>query len=174
MKPAPLPRLRLAEVYAYPADAIRRVNPMTTKASARQAIPPSRNARGVEPPLVAATPETLSSIAMPGASTGTEIAMASGSRSVPRASSLPVATPSSERVSAMEDVPFTAAGEAQPALRPVLGRARSPAVGGQPASGVLLGHQEGLVVQDVVEGKRHAVALVQPRQEGLVHRMGAG
>src|ERR1700679_3373060 len=101
MNPAPLPRLRLAEGYAQPAGGIRRVNPMTTKASARQAMPPSRNARGVEPPLVAATPETLSSIAMPGASTDTAIAMASGGRRVPRASWLPVATPDSERVWAM-------------------------------------------------------------------------
>src|SRR5580700_6744532 len=116
---------------------------MTTKASARQAMPPSRNANGVEPPLVAATPETLSSIAMPGASTDTEIAMASGSRRVPRASSLPVATPNSERVSAM----------------------------GGSLSCVLLGHEDGLVVQDVVEGKRDAIPLVQPRQERLVHGM---
>src|ERR1700727_2599360 len=52
---------------------------MTTKASARQAMPPSRNANGVEPPLVAATPETLSSIAMPGATTGTQNEIAQGS-----------------------------------------------------------------------------------------------
>src|ERR1700691_3122268 len=113
---------------------------MTTKASARQAMPPSRNARGVEPPLVAATPETLSSIAMPGASTDTEIAMASGSRRVPRASWLPVATPDSERVWAM-GVPL------------------------------LIGHEDSLVIQDVVESKRDAVARVEPGQEGLVHWM---
>src|ERR1700761_107967 len=160
MKPAPLPRLRLAEVYAYPADAIRRVNPMTTKASARQAIPPSRNARGVEPPLVAATPETLSSIAMPGASRDTEIAMASGSRSVPRGSSLPVATPSSERVSAMGDVPFKAAGGlSRHCAKFWVGRGHQPS-GGPLASGVLLGHQYGLVVQDaVLEG--HLPSLVE-------------
>src|SRR5580692_6025672 len=114
---------------------------MTTKASARQAMPPSRNASGVEPPLVAATPETLSSIAMPGASTDTEIAMASGSRSEPRASASAGATAAEELISAMK------------------------------AFLSLLGHQDGLVVQDVVEGERHAVALVQPRQEGLVHWM---
>jgi hypothetical protein len=83
MKPISLPRLRLALVQAYPAVAIRRQNPMTTNASARQAMPPSRNASGVEPPLTAATPVTLSSIAMPGAITETEIAMASHRRSVP-------------------------------------------------------------------------------------------
>src|SRR5580692_12410640 len=116
---------------------------MTTKASARQAMPPSRNARGVEPPLVAATPETLSSIAMPGASTDTEIAMASGNRRVPRASASARATLGPELIWAM----------------------------GGSLSCVLLGHEDGLVVQDVVEGKRDAVALVQPRQEGLVHGM---
>src|ERR1700729_3054936 len=121
---------------------------MTTKASARQAMPPSRNARGVEPPLVAATPETLSSIAMPGASTDTEIAMASGSRSVPRASWLPVATPDSERVWAMGRVPFTAAGVW--AGRPA--GYGSGAVTCRKATsdiGELLGHEDGLVVQDV-------------------------
>ena len=65
-------------------------------------MPPSRNAKGVEPPLVAATPETLSSIAMPGASTETEIAMASGSRSVPRASASARATLGPELIWAME------------------------------------------------------------------------
>src|SRR5579875_1076240 len=60
---------------------------MTTNASARHPMPPSRNASGVEPPLTAATPDTLSSMAMPGASTETEIAMASGRRSAPWASS---------------------------------------------------------------------------------------
>src|ERR1700728_1542651 len=144
---------------------------MTTKASARQAMPPSRNARGVEPPLVAATPETLSSIAMPGASTDTEIAMASGSRRVPRASWLPVATPDSERVWAMGRVPFTAAGVwGRPYGRFWVGRGHLP-LGNQAVSGVLLGHQDGLVIQDVVEGKRDAVARVEPGQEGLVHWM---
>src|SRR6202035_5433635 len=119
---------------------------MTTKASARQAMPPSRNARGVEPPLVAATPETLSSIAMPGASTDTEIAMASGSRSVPRASASVRATLGPELIWAMGGVPFSRIG-------------------------LLLGHEDGLFVKDVVEGKRDAVALVEPREEGLVHRM---
>src|ERR1700722_3437947 len=117
---------------------------MTTKASARQAMPPSRNANGVEPPLVAATPETLSSIAMPGASTETEIAIASGSRRGPRASASSRATLGPELIWAMG--------------RFLIVR-------------VLLGHEDGLVVQDVVEGKRDAVALVQPRQEGLVHGM---
>src|ERR1700679_4026697 len=101
MNPAPLPRLRLAEGYAQPAGGIRRGNPMTTKASARQAMPPSRNAKGVEPPLVAATPDTLSSIAMPGASTETEIAIASGSRRVPRASASSRATLGPELIWAM-------------------------------------------------------------------------
>ena len=60
---------------------------MTTNASARQATPPSRNASGVEPPATAETPLTLSSIAMPGAITDTEIAIASHRRSEPCASS---------------------------------------------------------------------------------------
>ena len=60
---------------------------MTTNASARQAMPPSRNASGVDPPPTAATPVTFSSIAMPGAITDTEIAMASHRRSEPCASS---------------------------------------------------------------------------------------
>src|ERR1700684_4623158 len=114
---------------------------MTTKASARQAMPPSRNAKGVEPPLVAATPDTLSSIAMPGASTETEIAIAAGSRRVPRASASSRATLGPELIWAM-------------------GRFLTVRV--------LLGHEDGLVVQDVVEGKRDAVTLVQPRQEGLM------
>src|SRR6185312_12031920 len=144
---------------------------MTTKASARQATPPSRNARGVEPPLVAATPETLSSIAMPGASTDMEIAMASGSRSVPRASLSAVATLGPELIWAMGGVPFTAAGGAA-------GHMATSGSGAVTCRGAvsrhrcgLLGHQDCLVVQDVVEGKRYAVALVQPCQEGLVDRM---
>src|SRR6185312_16827376 len=121
---------------------------MTTKASARQATPPSRNARGVEPPLVAATPETLSSIAMPGASTDMEIAMASGSRSVPRASLSAVATLGPELIWAME-VFLSLRPAALPAVLPVLSRALIPcrrAVSRH--RGVLLGHQECLVVQD--------------------------
>jgi len=55
-------------------------------------MPPSRNASGVDPPLTRATPLTFSSIAMPGAITDTEIAMASIRRSEPCASS-PVAAP---------------------------------------------------------------------------------
>src|ERR1700685_3585983 len=65
---------------------------MTPKARGRQPMPRTRNASGVEPPATAATPDTLSSIAIPGASTDTEIAMASQSRSEPWASS-PVAAP---------------------------------------------------------------------------------
>ena len=63
------------------------MKPITTNASARQAMPPSRNASGVEPPATIDTPDTLSSIAIPGAITDTEIAMASQILSEPWASS---------------------------------------------------------------------------------------
>ena len=55
-------------------------------------MPPSRKASGVEPPAATATPDVLSSIAMPGAISDTEIAMASHRRREPCASS-PVAAP---------------------------------------------------------------------------------
>ena len=65
-------------------------------------MPPSRNASGVEPPADDATPETFSSIAMPGASTDTEIAMASQTLSEPCASSSwPVVTSRLRSTSAM-------------------------------------------------------------------------
>src|SRR5437764_1396472 len=88
------------------------------------------------------TPETLSSMAMAGASTETEIAMASGSRSAPWASSpLPVLVSRSGLVLAI---------------------VRPPS----------FSHQAGLLVQVVVECQRRAFALVQPRQEGELDRMG--
>ena len=87
-KPPSLPMLRDAYVYAYPAEAMRRVNPMITNARARTPMPPSRNASGVDPPATIATPGTLRSMAMPGASTDTEIATASQVLSAPRASVL--------------------------------------------------------------------------------------
>src|SRR4051812_7607920 len=65
---------------------MRRVNPMTTKASARQPIPPSRVDSGVDPPATAATPPVLSCMAMPGESTETLIAIASMVRNCPLAS----------------------------------------------------------------------------------------
>src|SRR5450432_4059202 len=102
---------------------------MTTNASARQPTPPSRNASGVEPPATAATPDTLSSIAMPGASTDTEIAMASHSRSEPCAS-WPLAAPG---------------------IRSGLVLAIFPLLS--------LRHQDGLVVQVVIEGQRRALQL---------------
>jgi len=55
-------------------------------------MPPSRKANGVEPPATADTPLTFSSIAIPGAMTDTEIAIASQRRSDPCASS-PAAVP---------------------------------------------------------------------------------
>src|SRR5690349_15340236 len=116
---------------------------MTTKASARQAMPPSRNASGVDPPATAATPVTLSSIAMPGAITDTEIAMASHRRSEPCASS-PLSAPGirSGLVLAMGELPS-------------------------------FRHQDGVVVQHVVEGKRLAVELADELEELEVHRMGS-
>ncbi len=75
-------------MYAYPAEAMRRVKPMITNASAMTPMPPSRNASGVEPPATSATPGTLRSMAMPGASTDTEMATASQVLSAPRASVL--------------------------------------------------------------------------------------
>src|SRR5882724_656488 len=133
---------------------------MTTNASARQPTPPSRNASGVEPPLTAATPDTLRSMAMPGASTDTEMAMASHSRSEPCASS-PVAAPGirSGLVLAIFCVPLTAA-------RPVggpYGRASGAGLRDSVSPGpqVLLcsscSEQDGLLVQVVVEGQRRAV-----------------
>src|SRR5487761_392216 len=86
-KPQRLPRLRLRYVYAYPAAAIRRVNPMTTNPSARQPMPPRRNESGVDPPATAATPPVFRSMAIAGDSTDTEIAMASIVRKDPFASS---------------------------------------------------------------------------------------
>src|SRR5262249_60468823 len=76
----------------YPDVDHHQSNTIPTYANARQAMLPSRNASGVEPPATAATPVTLSSIAMPGAITETEMAMASHRRSVPWASS-PVPAP---------------------------------------------------------------------------------
>src|SRR3954470_21712803 len=58
---------------------------MTTKASARQPIPPSRVDSGVEPPATAATPPVLSCMAMPGERTETLIATASMVRNWPLA-----------------------------------------------------------------------------------------
>src|ERR1700735_762073 len=115
---------------------------MTTKASARQPTPPSRNASGVEPPATAATPDTLSSMAMPGASTDTEMAMASQSRSEPWASS-PLAAP------------VIRSGLVFPAM----------------TASLLLRHQDTDRVQVVVEGQRRAVAGRQPVQELHVHRV---
>ena len=128
-------------MYAYPAVAIRRVNPITTKASARQAMPPSRKASGVEPPATAATPVTLSSMAIPGAITDTEMAMASQSRSEPCASS-----------------PLPA-----PGIRSGLVLAMAPFLS--------FGHQDGLAVQVVVKGQRGAVTFDDPGEELLVHRV---
>src|SRR5215813_3735320 len=116
---------------------------MTTNARARQAIPPSRNASGVEPPATAATPVTLSSIAIPGAITDTEIAMASHKCSEPCASS-PVAAPGmrSGLVLAMSGGPLNS-----------------------------FGHEDGVIVQDVVEGERCAFVVNDPIIEPNVHGM---
>src|SRR5579875_158530 len=65
---------------------MRRVKPTTTKARVRQAMPPSRKARGVEPPAWAATPPVLSCMAMAGDSTEMLMATASQVRNDPRAS----------------------------------------------------------------------------------------
>src|ERR1700733_13742602 len=115
---------------------------MTTKASARQPTPPSRKASGAEPPATAATPDTFSSIAMPGASTDTEMAMASQSRSEPWASS-PLAAP------------VIRSGLVFPAMTAFLS----------------LRHQDGLAVQVVVEGQRRALMLSQPVHVLDVHRV---
>src|SRR6185437_1956323 len=104
-------------------------------------MPPSRKASGVEPPATNATPVTLSSMAIPGAITDTEMAMASQSRSEPCASS-----------------PLPA-----PGIRSGLVLAMAPFLS--------FGHQDGLAVQVVVKGQRSAVTCVEPGEEVLVDRV---
>src|SRR5215467_8062966 len=118
---------------------------MTTNASARHATPPSRNASGVDPPATAATPVTLSSIAMPGAITDTEIAIASQRRSDPCASS-PVAAPGIRSGLVL-------------AIVAVLSMS--------------FGHEDGAVVQDVVEGQGGAISFNDPVIELNVDRVSA-
>src|SRR5215469_3851990 len=127
---------------------------MTTKASARHATPPSRNASGVDPPATADTPLTFSSIAIPGAMTDTEIAMASQRRSEPCASS-PVAAPGIRSGLVL-------------AMIAVLSHS--------------FVHEDGVLIQQVVEGQRCAVALddpvIEPDVRGMcpvrVHRFQVG
>src|SRR5450755_709995 len=142
---------------------------MTTNASARQATPPSRNASGVEPPLTAATPDTLRSIAIPGASTDTEIAMASQSRSEPCASS-PVAAPGIRSGLVLAMFPFLSL---RPAGQLAAGRlsvelevlAHLPVADVLPLGGRVLG--DGSVVPDQL-GALHLDQVVDQRvPEGL-------
>src|SRR5947208_7025488 len=80
--PAFCPSVRLVYVYAYPADAILRVKPITTNASARHAMPPTRKANGVDVPANVAANVVLYAMAMAGDRTATAIATASMVESV--------------------------------------------------------------------------------------------